>query len=50
MKLGIGLPEDAEVEEYEVDLDEDTSEEVVENIPSDYDEEEQERDDTDEDL
>lgn len=51
MKLGIGLPEDAEVEDYEIDLDEDTTEEVEEEIPSDFDKEEKEEvDETEEDL
>lgn len=51
MKLGVGLPEDAECEEVEIDLDEDPTEEVEEKIPDDYDEDsKEERDETEEDL
>ena len=52
IKMGMGIPVDAEVEEVEIDLEEDLSEESEEEIPDTYDEEDvhEEHDDTDEDL
>jgi hypothetical protein len=39
--MSVGLDKDAECEEMEVDLDEDTSEEIEEEIPDNYEEEEE---------
>ncbi len=48
--MSVGIPVDAECEDFEVDLDEDTSEEVEEEIPDNYDDEEAAVDDSEEDL